>query len=82
MRTDITFDARCPGCPSQVRCQVDVETAAVQAELLAVEELDVPEGEALEEHHGRALTVDVLVDFGVDLTRTAFPAAAALSPTA
>ena len=74
------FAFRCPRCCGQVHCPVDAETAAVLAELLAVEELVVP-AEALEEHHGGALSVDDLIDFGADLARTDFPAAA-LPPAA
>ena len=74
------FAFRCPGCCDQVHCSVDAETAAVLAELLAVEELAVP-AEALEEHPGRALTVDDLIDFGAYLARTDYPAAA-LPPAA
>lgn len=75
------FAFRCPRCCGQVRCSVDDETAEVLASMLAVEELAVPE-EALEEHHGAALTEDDLLDFAVDLARSDFPAAAILPPAA
>ena len=56
-------------------------TAEVLAELLAVEELDVP-GEALEQHRGDVLTEDDLIDFGAGLARADYPAAAAVPPAA
>lgn len=75
------FAFRCPRCAGQVRCPVDTDTAGVLAELLAVEELEVPE-EALEQHRGDVLTEDDLIDFGAGLARADYPAAAAVPPAA
>lgn len=76
------FAFRCPRCRGGVvRCPVDQGTAEVLAELLAVEELDVP-GEALEQHRGDVLTEDDLIDFGAGLARADYPAAAAVPPAA
>jgi hypothetical protein len=76
------FAFRCPRCRGGVvRCPVDEGTAEVLAELLAVEELVVP-AEALEQHRGDVLTVDDLIDFGAELARADFPAAAALPSAA
>ena len=75
------FAFRCPRCAGQIRCPVDAETVDVLAGLLAVEELDVPEG-ALEQHRGDVLTEDDLIDFGAGLARADYLAAAALPPAA
>jgi len=75
------FAFRCPRCCDHVLCPVDDETAAMLAELVPVEELAVPD-EALEEHCGAALTEDDLIDFGAELARADYPAAAILPPAA
>lgn len=75
------FAFRCPRCRALVHCTVDSETAELLAEMLAVEELEVPE-EALEQHRGDVLTEDDLIDFGAGLARADYLAAAALPPAA
>lgn len=75
------FAFRCPACTLHVRCPIDAETASVLAELVPVEEIDVP-AEALERHVGAPLTLDDLIELGVRLARSDFPAAAALRPAA
>lgn len=63
---DAHFDFECPGCAVHVRHQADQATAAFLAEVIAVEELDVPT-EALETHEGPALTMDDLLDLMLSL---------------
>jgi acyl carrier protein len=52
---------RCAGCNLSVRRPADETVVALLAELVAVEEFEIP-AEALETHDGPALTSDDLLD--------------------
>ncbi len=55
------YGFRCSTCERSVSRPADVEVIAVLAELVAVEELEIP-AEALEAHDGPTLTTDDLLD--------------------
>jgi hypothetical protein len=55
------YGFRCSGCEQSVSRHADEAVVAVLADLVAVEELEVP-AEALESHDGPPLTTDDLID--------------------
>ena len=55
------YDFRCPRCATFVRYPADEAIVALLAQLVSVEELDVP-AEALESHIGSPLTLDDRID--------------------
>jgi acyl carrier protein len=72
---------RCASCNQSVRRPADETVVALLAELVAVEEFDIPD-EALETHDGPPLTSDDLLDLVLALEQTAavgFSAASTVS---
>jgi hypothetical protein len=77
-KTRSQYRFRCSSCDQSVSRHADDTVIALLAELVAVEELEIP-AEALESHDGPPLTPDDLLDLLLALEEHAAPAAAGAS---